>query len=218
MSELRIRNWDKWQNYRKDRGQPPWIKIHREVMRNPEWVSLSDAQRGQLVAIWLLAADRGGVIPASPEVIRKLCYLDNDPDLNLLIEKGFIDPPSTGCQVVVNVTPDRRQHDAPETETETETEADITADAVPSKYVFEAGIIRLTQKSFDQWKLAFRHLDLEAELISLQKWAGDQGGNWFHAVAAALNKKNGKIKAAKEAPQLDANRSYWGNRKIPGIQ
>ena len=55
-------------------------------MRNPEWVALTDAQRGHLVAIWLLAADHDGVIPASPAIIRKLCYLDDGPDLKLLID------------------------------------------------------------------------------------------------------------------------------------
>ena len=90
MKCLAIRHWDKWQSYRADRGQPPWIKIHRCVMRDPEWVSLSDAQRGQLVAIWLLAADRNGVIPASPQVIQKLCFMDSLPDLKLFIELDFI--------------------------------------------------------------------------------------------------------------------------------
>ncbi len=121
-SQLRIRNWEKWQSYRKDRGQPPWIKIHRCVMRNPEWVGLSDAERGQLVAMWLLAADNNGTIPASPMVIRKLCYLDNAPDVNKFKELGFIC--QDGCQHDVNTTPTRRQHDALETETETETETD----------------------------------------------------------------------------------------------
>ena len=112
MPDLKIRNWDKWQSYRKDRGQPPWIKVHRCVMRNPEWVSLTDAERGQLVAIWLLAADRNGVIPASPELIQKLCYMDGLPDLNKFSKLGFID--ECGCQLDANLTPDGRQHDQPE--------------------------------------------------------------------------------------------------------
>jgi len=118
MTMLKIHNWDKWQSYRADRGQPPWIKIHRELMRKVEWVSLTDAQRGQLVAIWLLAADRNGVIPASPRIIQKLCHLDTQPDLKLFIINGFIDE----CQIDVNVTPIGSQPDQPETETETETE------------------------------------------------------------------------------------------------
>jgi hypothetical protein len=110
---IKIRNWDKWQSYRKDRGQPPWIKIHRCVMRNPEWVSLTDAERGQLVAIWLLAADHDGAIPTSPGIIKKLCYLDNEPNLNKLADLGFLD---------AIATPPRRHRDQPETETETETD------------------------------------------------------------------------------------------------
>lgn len=107
---LKIRNWDRWQSYRKDRGQPPWIKIHRRLMRHPSWVSLSDAQRGQLVAIWMLAADQHGVIPASASLIRKLCFMDSDPDLNLFIESDFIE---RGQHDAIS-TPERRQHDPPE--------------------------------------------------------------------------------------------------------
>ena len=105
MEYLNISDWDKWQTYRKDRGQPPWIKIHRRIMRNPKWVMMSDSDRGQLVAIWLLAADHDGVIPASPELIQQLCYMKKKPNISKFIELGFID---------ANVTPERRQGDAPE--------------------------------------------------------------------------------------------------------
>lgn len=109
---LKIKNWDRWQSYRKDRGQPPWIKIHRCVMRNPEWVSLSDAERGQLVSIWLLAADHDGVIPASPDVISKLCFMDGSPNLNKFIELDFIE--SNGCRIDATMTSPRRQDDQPD--------------------------------------------------------------------------------------------------------
>ena len=103
--KIKIRNWKKWQSYRGDRGQPPWIEGHRALMRDPNWVTLSDALRGQLVALWLLAADRNGVIPASPELIKKLCFMDAEPDLNVLAEKGFL---------VGAIPPQRRQADAKE--------------------------------------------------------------------------------------------------------
>ena len=111
---LRITNWDRWQSYRSDRGQPPWIKLHRSLMRNPEWVSLNDKQRGQLVAIWLSGADRGGVILASPAILKKLCFMDTEPDIELFISLNFIDPDvivaSSWRQVGVNM----RQDDASE--------------------------------------------------------------------------------------------------------
>ena len=138
MNELRIRNWDKWQSYRKDRGQPPWIKIHRRLMRNPEWVSLTDAQRGQLVAIWLLAGDRDGVIPASPILLKKLCFMDSEPDVKLLIEKEFIDPPPDGCHLDAALASDWRQDDQPKAEESREDKrreegrAALRADAIAS--------------------------------------------------------------------------------------
>lgn len=115
MQTLKIANWDKWQSYRKDRGQPPWIKVHRRLLRNLKWINLTDAQRGQLVAIWLLAGDHDGVIPASSDDIQKLCFLTEPPDLQFFIEQGFIENDA-------NMTPTWRQHDAPKAETKAETE------------------------------------------------------------------------------------------------
>lgn len=102
---MRVVNWDRWQSYRNDRGQPPWIKVHRCVMRNPEWVSLTDAQRGQLISIWLLAADRNGVLPDDPKLIQRLCFMTDEPDLTTFISLGFLD---------AKPTPRRRQRDTPE--------------------------------------------------------------------------------------------------------
>lgn len=132
---IKVTNWTRWQSYRGDRGQPPWIKLHRCLMRNPEWVSLTDAQRGQLVMIWLLAADRNGEIPSDPSVTRKLSGMDSDPDYTLLSRLGFIEFDAKVTprrrQRGAKVTSERRQDDANvtlapmvflETETETETE------------------------------------------------------------------------------------------------
>lgn len=118
---LHIHDWDTHQTYRRDRGQPPWIKVHRELMRNQKWVALTDSQRGQLVSLWLLAADNDGWIVDDPGFLKKICYMDSVPDLDLFISHGFIDPRR---QDDVTMTTARRQADAPETETEAEGEAE----------------------------------------------------------------------------------------------
>jgi len=79
--------------------------VHRRLLRDPNWVSLTDSQRGQLVTIWLLAADHDGMIPDSPKLIQKLCYMDKPPDIETFIDQGFIEHDA-------NVTPQRRQSDA----------------------------------------------------------------------------------------------------------
>lgn len=95
MKYLKIHNWEKWQSYRSDRGQPPWIKVHRCIMRHLDWVEMGDAQRGQLLCIWLLAADNDGYIPADEKMIQKLCHMDTDFSLQFFIEAGFVDVAKT---------------------------------------------------------------------------------------------------------------------------
>ena len=117
MKYLRVKNWQKWQSYRKDRGTPPWIKVHRNLLTNPKWAVLSDADKGQLISIWMVAADNGGEVPDNSSVIRKICQLDSEPNMSKFKELGFLDDERqpSGNQVVT-ICP---QLDAPETETET---------------------------------------------------------------------------------------------------
>lgn len=149
MEYLKIRNWDKWQSYRNDRGQPPWIKIHRCIMRNPEWVSLTDSERGQLVSIWLLAADHDGVIPASPDVIKKLCYMTDELNINKFIELDFI------CQPDAKLTSICQPDVTPETEKDTEEEIEKEKNICPH------------QDILNLWS------SILPELIQPQKWDDD---------------------------------------------
>jgi hypothetical protein len=82
-------------------------------MRDHKWVALSDAERGQLISIWILAADDNGRIPSCSKLVQKLCYLDSEPNLKKLLDQGLLEGDA-------KVTPERRQHDAPEAETEAE--------------------------------------------------------------------------------------------------
>jgi hypothetical protein len=136
---LRVHDWRQWQSYRSDRGQPPWIKVHRSLARDPKWAQLTDVERGQLVSLWLLAADHDGEIPADPCMLRKLCLMDTEPDLERLVSLGLLEgavtPPRRHRDA--KPTPSRRQHDAPETETETEvtTLGASASDAPPAEVV-----------------------------------------------------------------------------------
>lgn len=88
---MRITRWNDWQTFRKDRGTPNWIKVYRNLMTNVEWCSLSDAEKGQLVSMWILAADKHGEIPDNPLLIAKMAMLDAPPDLNKFIDLGFVE-------------------------------------------------------------------------------------------------------------------------------
>jgi len=112
VSYLQVRNWDVWQSYRKDRGAPPWIKIHRSLMSNPEWAILTDSEKGQLISLWIVAADSQGKLKSDSRILRKICMLDDEPNLSKFIELGFLE--EIGCQDDVNVTPNTGQDDVPE--------------------------------------------------------------------------------------------------------
>lgn len=89
MAYLRIREWARFQHY-KDRD-PPWIKLHRELLTSRTWVSLDDASRALAVALMLLAAGTDNKIPADAAYLKRVAYLNSDPDWQPLVKTQFID-------------------------------------------------------------------------------------------------------------------------------
>lgn len=86
---IRICQWDEFQHY-KDRD-PPWIKLHRKLLTSETWVTLDDASRVLAVALMLLAAGTDNKIPANPEYLTRVAYLNSAPDWRPLVNVRFID-------------------------------------------------------------------------------------------------------------------------------
>ncbi len=91
MNYLRVRDWEEHQTYRNDRGRPPWIKLHRALLRSPKWAALTDQQKGQLVCLWMLAADFDGYIPCDNKLVHRLAMLDSSITLDDFIEMGWLE-------------------------------------------------------------------------------------------------------------------------------
>lgn len=89
MQYLRIREWGRFQHY-KDRD-PPWIKLHRELLTSRTWVSLDDASRVLAIALMLLAAGTDNKIPADAAYLKRVAYLNADPDWQPLVRTQFVD-------------------------------------------------------------------------------------------------------------------------------
>jgi len=107
MTTIRIHDWDTWQSFRKDRGAPPWIKVHRCLLSCRKWASLTDAEKGQLVSIWMVAADNNGEILGDPKAIRKICQLDEIPDIQRFIGLGLMETicPQVGANLTTSCQP-----------------------------------------------------------------------------------------------------------------
>jgi len=61
MKYLSVPNLDKHQHY-KDR-RPPWIKLHASLLQDYEFSLLTDSEKYQIIAIWLLASQLNNKIP-----------------------------------------------------------------------------------------------------------------------------------------------------------
>ena len=110
--KLKVHDWEKWQTYRSDRPAPPWIKVHRSALRAHKMYRLSDEERGQLLFIWLLASECNGEIPNDSTLVQRVCGMTSEPNLNKLIDLGFLDLLTSGRQDDANVTGSTRAHDA----------------------------------------------------------------------------------------------------------
>lgn len=131
------RKWASFQHY-KDRN-PPWIKLHKELLDDRIYQRLPLASRALAPMLWLLASEsKDGSFDASPEELafRLRCSeADAEAGLAPLIEKGFF------ILVQSDGTPlaPREQLAAPEKRREEgETEADLLAETARRVAVAEA--------------------------------------------------------------------------------
>ena len=192
MEYLKIKNWDRWQSYRSDRGQPPWIKVHRCVMRNPEWVELTDSERGQLIAMWLLAADNNGLIPSSPILIHKLCFMTTPLKLNKFIELGFL------CQSDASLTPEGRQVDPPE-KSRVDKRREDKKDKY-SEYVF------LTKNEYTKLIEKYSKVTVDNKIEDLNNYIGSKGKKYkshYHTILSWLRKEAPKDEPNNFQPPLE---------------
>ena len=115
MKYFSVKNWEKHQHY-KDRN-PPWIKLHKDLLHDYEFTCLQDASKLQLILIWVLASQMENKIPLDTKWLKHALHLDCEVDLKALSDGGFIDVDS----VVLAAC---KQSAMPETEAEAETEAE----------------------------------------------------------------------------------------------
>ena len=83
-----IPNWTKYQE-RSDRSLP-WFKVYYALSRHDKWCSLSLAQRGLLVSLWLEYGPSKGQLRTS-NVSARITQKARRETLDSLVEAGFIE-------------------------------------------------------------------------------------------------------------------------------
>ena len=114
---LQPKNWAHFQHY-KDRC-PPWIKLHRDLLNNRDFMRLPLASKALAPMLWLLASEsKDGQFDGSlDELVFRLHITSKEYEEGLkpLLDKGFFI--SDGNMLATSL-----QHATPETEREAEAE------------------------------------------------------------------------------------------------
>ena len=120
---MKIKNWSKFQHF-KDR-RPPWVKLYRDLLDDPDWHELDAEAAKILVSLWLLASedeDQEGKLPDVKRIAFRLRIPVNKVNQALTKLEHWL------YHDDINAISERYQLDAPETETETYTEKEKEKD------------------------------------------------------------------------------------------
>lgn len=184
---LKATSWSSYQSY-KDR-KPPWIRLHKSLLDNYEFQSMSDSARALLPMLWLLASEdsdpRSGIITDSVEKISFRLRLSTESiskSLEEIIKAGFFLNDQPCNEFVTEPLQDGNEIVTPETETETE------------KDLFEK------PENLEKEKPE----DLFYQTKKGRKLKGDQLEN-FEAFWITFNYKSGKADAADAWFDLKVN-------------
>jgi hypothetical protein len=79
------RNWKKFQHY--NNRCPPWIKVHNDLLKNPDWFALKDSKSTWvLINIWLIASeDVDGKLPDSRTLAFRLQMSEDELNKHLSV-------------------------------------------------------------------------------------------------------------------------------------
>jgi len=104
MNYIRIKNLEKFQHYK--HRSPPWIRLHRSVLRDHAFGRLQDASKAHLMMLWLLATEYENKVPADLGWLGSILCTTEPINLDELVSAGFIEP----CDDAGNALASRTQN------------------------------------------------------------------------------------------------------------
>ena len=162
---LQPKNWAVFQHY-KDRC-PPWIKLHRDLLNNREFICLPIASKALAPMLWLLASEtKDGTFNASvEELVFRLRITEKDyaDGVKPLIDNGFF-------IIASGVLADCYQVAIPETERETEKRQKKLAFPKPESVTQETWAAFVQQRKAKKAQITQLVLDGIGRQAALASW------------------------------------------------
>jgi hypothetical protein len=155
MLKMKIKNWSEFQHF-KDRT-PPWIKLYRYLLDDPDWHELSGDDAKTLIMLWLVASedkDMQGSLPSLKNIAFRLRISETKLNQSLTKLSHWLITDDIG--MISNVY----QHDAPETEEETETKY---TPPISKVLLNEWMKIRRKKKAGDVTEIVYNSIKREAD-------------------------------------------------------
>jgi hypothetical protein len=183
---LRIKNWEQFQHF-KDRS-PPWIKLYREILDDPDWHELDSDASKVLIMLWLVASEdktQNGLLPETKKLAFRLRITEVKLNQSLNKLNNWL------IQDDINVISEQCQDDAPETEERQsrervrnqflyEIEPQILADYLKVRKAKKAG--EFTETSFKEIKKealkAGLNINEALAYCCKRSWQGFEAG-WY---------------------------------------
>lgn len=109
MPSLRIKGFSKFQHF-KDRS-PPWVKLYRDILDDPDWHELDGESAKTLVMLWLIASEdetKQGLLPDNRKLRFRLRTTEKALEQSLAKLSHWLE------QVDIDAISDSYQLDAPE--------------------------------------------------------------------------------------------------------
>jgi len=162
---MKIKNWSEFQHF-KDRT-PPWIKLYRHLLDDPDWHELSGDEAKTLIMLWLIASEdknMKGNLPAEKNIAFRLRM--TEAKLNQILNK------LNGWLILDDneMISERYQDDAPETEREGEKETKYIP-PIPKDLLKEWIAVRKKKKAGDVTEIVFNSILRESKKIG---WTPEQ--------------------------------------------
>jgi len=170
---LQPRNWAKFQHY-KDRC-PPWIKLHRDLLNDREFMCLPLASKALAPLLWLLASEsKDGSFDASvDELVFRLRVSSSDVQQGLkpLIDKGFFVLASGVLADCLQVAiPETEREKETETKKEAEAEADLSEPVFIQLPLTGSRSHSVAVSRLPYYRQLYPAVDVEAELRKMVGW------------------------------------------------
>jgi hypothetical protein len=86
---LAVKNWDKFQHYKQ--RNPPWIRLHRTLLRDHKFNLLTEVEQWMLVRMWLLASETDNHMAYDEKWVRRAINSTRKVPLDKFVEMGFLE-------------------------------------------------------------------------------------------------------------------------------